>query len=191
MELRGAAAVLATALLVTSTPAAAQSLAELARKEADRRATVREPGKVYTNGDLTADFTAPPPAPTPSEAAPAVDEGRAAGAETSGEERLATDVQDGVTPRDQQESQPPSDRGEDYWRSRASSIRARLAAKNGEIEALRQRLASFGAGSVDPEHEVTARALTRAVADLDAFNQEWLRLERQARDEGVPAAWIR
>lgn len=178
------------ALLVTVAPVSAQSLAELARKEADRRATVREPGKVYTNGDLTADFTTPP-APAPSDLAPAVDEGQAPGQEAPGEEPLAPEIQDGVTPRDQQEAQPPSDRGEAYWRTRAASIRARLTAKNREIEALRQRLASFGAGSIDPEREVTSQALTRAVDDLDAFNQEWLRLERQARDEGVPAAWIR
>src|SRR5437867_5461787 len=52
-------------------PLCAQSLADVARKEEERRKTIPQPAKVYTNKDLSA---APPssiPPPPPAAAAPA------------------------------------------------------------------------------------------------------------------------
>ena len=45
---------LGLAVAVNSVPLRAQSLAELAKKEEERRKTVPEPAKIYTNKDLTA-----------------------------------------------------------------------------------------------------------------------------------------
>ncbi|MCC7242710.1 MAG: hypothetical protein IT180_12345 [Acidobacteria bacterium] len=181
---------------IAAWPAGAQSLGVLAQQEAERRATVAQPGKVYTNADLTLDFTVPPPAPAPAPesdpaAAPAPASGSASPVGVTVETGAEPEDRDGVTPRDEQEAQPASDRGEAYWRARASALSSRLSVKNSEIAVLRQRVASFGADASDPERDVAARALTRAVIDLEAFNQEWLRFERQAREQGIPDAWIR
>ena len=91
--------------------AGAQSLAEVARKEAERRGTTGKPGKVYTNDNLTPDFTKPPePPPAPTGAAasdPAAGADAKADAAEAGGRGAATEAdQEGVTPRDQQEPQP-------------------------------------------------------------------------------------
>ncbi|MDH4065581.1 MAG: hypothetical protein OEW19_14370, partial [Acidobacteriota bacterium] len=52
------AAIAATLVSTPVPPSGAQSLGDVARREADRRATVREAGKVYTNGDLRGDSAA-------------------------------------------------------------------------------------------------------------------------------------
>jgi hypothetical protein len=63
---------LVVAQLAVGSTAAAQSLAEVARKEAERRGATPEAGRVYTNDNLTPDFTKPvPPAPPPGSTPPA------------------------------------------------------------------------------------------------------------------------
>ena len=56
-----------SAVLLTPPTLPAQSLAEVARKEAERRGTAPPATRVYTNGNLTPDFTAPPAPPAPEE----------------------------------------------------------------------------------------------------------------------------
>lgn len=175
-------------------PAAAQSLADVARKEAERRQATQAPTRTYTNGSLTPDFTTPP---QPAPAAPG--EGVQTGAEGKAESALAADApgaapgadQEGVTPRDEQEPQPSHDKGEDFWRARANRIRARLNQQNAEIAALQKQVSSFPPGSASPEHSIAVRALSKAQDDLVSLNDEWLRFERQARERNVPDAWIR
>ena len=184
--------------LLAATPVGAQSLAEVARKEAARRAATPSAGKVYSNEDLTPDFSKPAdeipaaPAGTASPSAPPAEAGEAtAGAAEAAGAPATAAGQEGVTPLEEQEPQRKNDKGEDYWRGRAERIRSRLNAQNAELSALRQRLASFAPGAAGPEREIAANALDKAVADLKDLNDEWLRFERQARDRGIPDAWIR
>lgn len=194
-----AAAVLAALALHGALPAAAQSLADIARKEAERRGSTPTPAKTYTNESLTPDFSRPPEPPpaTPSaqaDRAPAgTVAGNAASATAADPSDTATDAdQDGVTPVDQQEPQRPDDKGEEYWRSRATRIRSRLNQQNAEIAALQKRVASFQDGAAGgPERDIATRALRKAQDDLVSLNDEWLRFERQARERNVPDAWIR
>jgi len=188
--------VIAGALLFGAIQSSAQSLGEVARQEAARRQQVRDGAKVYTNETLTPDFTASvdpasPPAEAPGTGASSAESAAAGTSDKAGAGAGTGPDAFGVTPLDQQEPQPQHDKGEDYWRERANRIRSRLTAQNAEIEALRQRVASFPPGSALPERELANAALTRAVADLKAFNDEWARFERQARDRGVPDIWIR
>ncbi len=180
--------VLMTALAAGT--ASAQSLADIARKEAERRSGAPSSGKVYTNESLTPDFTKPPePAPPAAADTPA-------GPDSAGGDKAAEEVsneanQEGVTPRDQQEPQPSLDKGEDYWRGRADRIRARLNQQNAEIADLQRRVSTFPAGAANPERDIAVRALRKAEADLVDLNDEWRRFERQARERNVPDAWIR
>jgi hypothetical protein len=188
------AALLVVSTLLSGPAASAQSLAEVAKQEAERRGTLANTGKVYTNNDLTPDFTRPPaPAPEPTtgalDASSAQERTLASTDATDGEPSPAD--QEGVTPPDEQQAQPANDKGEEYWRGRAELIRARLAAQNAQIEALRQRMAAFTDGSADPERAIAAAAFAKAQTDLVALNQEWLRFENQARERKIPDAWIR
>ncbi|MCC7177236.1 MAG: hypothetical protein IT177_02500 [Acidobacteria bacterium] len=191
---RQVTAVLAAFLITAAVPASAQSLADIARKEAERRRSAPATSKVYTNETLTPDFTkVPEPAPPATALPPDASGAAAEGTSTGGDAAAAPShvVQAGVTPPDQQEPQPTLDKGEEYWRSMADRIRARLNQQNAEIADLQRRVSSFPAGAASPEHDIAVRALRKAQADLVDLNQEWLRFERQARDRNIPDAWIR
>lgn len=184
--LRAAAMAPLTLLMWVVVPVHAQSLAEVARKEANRREAVTRPSTVYTNSSLTPDFTTPqPPAETPTES-PAT-EGQSV---EPAVEPAAADAQSLVTPVDQQEPPPPHDKGEAYWRGQSERIRARVDRQKDELAGLRQRLDSL-ADSPGRERDLVSDAIRRAEANLQSFDEEWRRFEQQARDRNVPDAWIR
>jgi hypothetical protein len=186
-----------SAVLLTPAALPAQSLAEVARKEAERRGTTTPVTKTYTNGNLTPDFTTPPAPPAPESAPAAVkaDEAPRPEGELSEEEAARQKEREdaekwGVTPRDQQELPPGDDHNEEFWRSRSNLIKARLANQNAQVQQLRQRMAATR-GSGDDERDVLERTFARAEADLKHINDEWVRFERQARDRKVPESWWR
>jgi hypothetical protein len=183
-------ALIAAAMSVYSVDAGAQSLGDIARKEAERRGSAPAAGKTYTNDSLTPDFTTPAP---PAEVAPpAKDSAVPAGAPADDAAKQAEAEEAakwGVTPRDQQEPVPADELNEEFWRSRATLIKARLANQNAQVLQLRQHLAALPAGG--DERAVAERTMEKAVANLDHLNAEWGRFEKQARDRKVPERWYR
>ena len=113
----------------------AQSLADVAKREADRRGSAPATGKVYTNGDLTADFTNPSPAPAPAPSATSAKSEPAAATEEVPQTPVAE-------PGTEVEQQAPSDKGEDYWRRKATAIRTAIAAQEAQIEQAQAGVAS-------------------------------------------------
>jgi hypothetical protein len=187
-------------LLFTAAAAPAQSLGDVARREAERRGSTPPAPKTYTNDNLTPDFTKPP-APEPA-AAPAADAATAkpeagkteVAASSDDEAAKAQEKEDvekwGVTPRDQQELPPADDHKEEFWRSRSTLIKARLANQNAQVQQLRERMAATRSTN-DAERDVLERTFARAEADLKHINDEWVRFERQARERNVPEGWWR
>jgi hypothetical protein len=180
-----------TALVgVLLAPAAnAQSLGEVARREAERRGTTAA-------DNLKPDPTAPMPPSAPPAAGGAAARETGTAAATTGDgaktDSAAADPDQGrVTPLELQEVQASSDKGEDFWRGRANMHKARLATKNAEIEALRQGLAAQPPGAGNQERAIANSTLSKAVADLKSFTDEWNRFQQQARERKVPDAWIR
>jgi hypothetical protein len=171
--------------------AEAQSLADVAKREADRRGAVTGAGKVYTNGDLKPDFTkppAPPAAPAPVAEKAAV---QAPGTPASTEEPLQVPV---AAPGTEVERQAPSDKGEDYWRNKATVIRSAIAAQQAQIAALESRVLSLAQGKTatdQREGELSASMLVKAKADLVSLEEEKARFEDVAKSKNVPAAWLR
>lgn len=187
----GGRAVVALVVVTGATGVASgQSLAEIARMEAERRATVTVPGKVYTNADLTPDFTKPVPLDPPADPS-AADTGAPADPPASPTDATTGESQNGVTPRDQQEPQAADGRDESYWRSQAQLIRTRLANQNAQIEQLRTRERALPPDAEGVERALVQQTLQKAVADLEFLNEEWLRFERSARERNVPDHWIR
>jgi hypothetical protein len=189
-------AIATTAWAAIAIDAGAQSLGDIARREAERRGTPPQAGKTYTNENLTPDFTtpAPPSAPTDAAAAPAAEPAKAEGTLSEEEAAKQKELEEaekwGVTPRDQQEPPPPDDHNEEFWRTRSALIKARLANQNAQIEQLRQRMAATR-GTSDAERDVTERTFAAAETNLKHLNDEWLRFERQARERNVPEHWWR
>jgi hypothetical protein len=170
--------------------AGAQSLAEVAKREAERRAAsgAKTPAKVYTNTDLTPDFTKPASADTekPAEAADAPGVSGALAVEGAPAVHQQATEETEPTPRDM--------KGEAYWRNRATQIRARLSAQQDRVNAMSGRVMALQNAQTPAEQqewEVTSNALASARADLASFEEEWARFEALAQSQNIPAAWIR
>jgi hypothetical protein len=159
----------------------AQSLAELARREQERRKTLKTPSKVYTNESLR---RAPPisvagtPARPPGESAvpppPAV----------------AT------------RSTPEPAKDEQYWRSRITGARAALERSQLLLEALQSRVNALTTDFVnrdDPaqraliaeDRQRTLAELERTRADIERLKKDIIDIEEEARRAGVPPGWLR
>ena len=180
--------VVLSALLASAAESSAQSLGDIARKEAERRGTAPAAGKTFTNDNLTPDFTKPepPPAPAAEAAKPAEGAGKAGGAkaeEPAGESvvDVASDPAEaakwGVTPRDQQTSSQNDDQNEAYWRTTAAALKARLTAADERIAELRATLAATPKGAPGSEREIVERAFEKAQASQKYANQDWIRFE--------------
>jgi hypothetical protein len=179
-------------LTLMSTPATAQSLAELAKQESARRKAITAPATVITNADLP---IAPAPAPLQDAVPPA----------------------DGATPPTPDASAPPAassadnaaapepekaQKDEKYWRQRMATARATLARAQILQDALQSRINALSADFVnrdDPaQRAVVAADRQRALAELDRVKQEIVDsqkaiadTEEEARRAGVPAGWVR
>lgn len=158
-------------LAATVGDARAQSLGDIARRESERRATITTTDKVYTNASLPAPIVAAAPAPAPEP--PPVDT-----LETMPEVK-ASDF---------------DDRSETYWRQLAAQLRVRMMRVMEDEAGLDARQRSLAA-SLNPsqvaERKVTLTLLQTTQADRRALDLEWLALEKQAKNAGIPLAWLR
>jgi hypothetical protein len=159
--------------------AQSQSLADVARKEEDRRKNVKEPSKVYTNKDLG---TLPPGTPAPPPPVPAPP---------------AAAVKETEKPADKE---PPKDQA--YWAGRMNELRAQLQRDETYVAALQTRVNSLSADFVnrdDPaQRAVIAADRQKAVAELERLKTQiettkkaLADLEEEARRAGVPPGWLR
>jgi hypothetical protein len=162
------------------------SLADVARREAERRKAVKTPTKVYTNADVKrgvplttgADASALKPAqaqPSPAASAPAQGEKAAA----------AGEVKD-----------------EAWWRERMSELRDQLNRNKLFAEALQSRVNALWADYTsrdDPaQRAIIERDRTEALSELERQKTEIARqeqaitdLEEEARKASVPPGWLR
>jgi hypothetical protein len=181
-----------TSVLLMGALVHAQSLADVARKESDRRKADKAPGKVYTNKDLKPVAVAPP-ADTGS--APA------ATAAPAGDTKADAAASDKATTDAKSESKG-ADKDEAYWRKRGQDLRARLDEDRLFLDSLQSRVNALTADFVnrdDPAQRAKIGAdrqkattemerLKKAVADdtkaITAFEEE-------ARGAGVPPGWLR
>lgn len=173
-------------VLITAS-ASGQSLAEVARREADRRAKMGESSKVYTNHDLKpAPSGSPSLTPTATGAASAATQ-PANGSETP--EQASMKSGDIAPPPEH-----PDDRGEAFWHQRAEAIRTQLDAAKADAVALDARSETLNGakgGAEARERDVVTAGQTRVRANVASIQSEWDRFEKTARDAKVPLAWIR
>ena len=176
-------------LLVAATAAPAQSLGDVAKREAERRKVVPSPGKVYTGDTLRPDPLSRPAAPSQPEAA-----GPAAAAPS----------QSGV---EAEAAQPPSDEpdpkgDEKTWRGRIQAERDALQRAEMFAEALQSRInalsADFTARDDPAQRSQIASDRQKALAEIDRVKQEIQQhttniatIQEEARKAGVPAGWVR
>jgi hypothetical protein len=172
----------------TSAVLSAQGLAAVAKKEEERRKSVKAAGKVYTNENLKDDITAssvPPPASTngspaapPSSQVPSVNL-PAGEVEASGEKK-----------------------DEAYWRGRIGAARSALERTKIFADALQSRLNALATDIVNRDDPAQRAQLEmerqRALAEMDRVKKEMSEqekaiadIEEEARKAGVPPGWLR
>jgi len=175
----------------------AQSLAQLARQEAARRAAVEEPAPVYTNADLRSTRTltsarVSAAESAPADAAPAGADDASTQATTAGEPARETE----------QEPAPAGGSDERVWRDRMAEARARVARSRLFAEALQSRINALTADFTardDPAQRTVLEQdriealseLERVQAEIEEQEQAIRDLEEEARRAGVPAGWLR
>jgi hypothetical protein len=162
--------------------AVAQSLAEVAQKEAERRKDITEPSKVFTNKDLA---TVPPTAP-PESIKPAGNT-----AEKSGTEQPQA-------PGGQTE--PVKDQA--YWSDRIKQLRTQVDRDQTYAQALQTQINSLTTDFVnrdDPaQRNVIELDRQKTLAELDRLKQAIVAdkkaiddCQEEARRAGVPPGWLR
>jgi hypothetical protein len=166
----------------------AQSLADVAKKEEERRKTVPAPAKVYTNKDLTA-APGPPSTPASPEAA--------AAAKAAAD--MAKDAAKG-TDKEKKDDEPAKDQA--YWAGRLKTLKDKLDRDTAYADAMQTRVNSLTADFVnrdDPAQRATIeRDRQKSMAELARLQQDIVKgkkaiadLQEEARRAGVPPGWLR
>ena len=179
---------MAGALVFVSVAAvSAQSLADVARQEEERRKTVRSSGRVYTNDSLRPDSptsgTAPRAAAAPPNAPPA-------------------EVSAPPKPTGPEPAAAEAPKTEAEWRARVAAVRDALSRARIVADALQSRINVLSADFVnrdDPaQRDVVFADRQKALAELDRVKGEIQQhqrtlaaIEDAARRAGVPAGWAR
>jgi len=174
--------------IATAGVAWSQSLAEVARKEEERRKGVKAPAKVVTNDDLRRyPVTTPDPPAPPVEAAKPAEE---------------TVPGSGAKPAEAKEDKPSIDQGEEHWRRRIGDARALRARSDTYLEALQGRLESLQRDFYAEQDPAQRSAIwvqrTRVFDDLEKLKKDIkdqdaaiAKVEEDARKANIPPGWIR
>ena len=181
-------AILVAVMLATPVILSAQTLAEVARKEEARRRSVKQSGKVYTNGDLTADITASS-VDAPTNASPAAPE-------------PSTQVPSVNLPGGNGQAADTERKDEAYWRQRITGARSALERSRIFADALQSRLNALATDIVNRDDPAQRAQLElerqRAMAEMERVKQEMAEqtkaiadIEEEARKAGVPPGWLR
>ena len=178
------------AIVLAGSAVSAQTLADVAKKEAERRKTAKTTSKVYTNDDLrgypipAAEPAAPSATQAPGTPAPPPD---AAGA-------AATEKPKPVEPSEQKD--------EAYWRGLVTNARDTLERTRSHLEAMQSRVngltADFYArddpaqrGVLWTERTKALQEIERLKKEIDEQTQAIAKIQEDARKAGVPPGWLR
>jgi DNA repair exonuclease SbcCD ATPase subunit len=195
---------LALALLgVLATPvfAAAQQsppLAEIARKEAERRKTIEKTGKVITAKDLPEAARKPAgstPAGAPAAGGAAPGDGTAAAA--TGDSKAPNATAGGDKP-----DQKPDQKNEAYWRGRLNQAQESARRAEAFAEALQTRINSLTAdfanaadayqrAKVGEDRQKALAELERVKGEAQNAKKQVDDIQEEARKAGVPPGWLR
>ncbi len=185
-------------------PAGAQSLGDVARKEAARRKAIGTPAKVHTNETLG--VGAVPPSPAGATGAPAGTSSQPALTGASPAAPSAAVAQGAPAPQavPAGESAKPA-RGsltEAEWRTRVADAREALTRAEVLRDALQSRVNALATDFINRDDPAQRDAIQaerqRALAELDRAGREikarqkaTADIQEEARRAGVPPGWLR
>lgn len=204
-------------VLAMTVAASAQTLADLAKKDTDRRRTVKHPAKVYTNDDVQDVKPILPMMENDGTGTRPVDPNaaNAAGAPTSGNADMP--VAPGTAPAAGAAAAPAGSKAdagakpagtpgvkageEAQWRSRMSSAREAVSRTQLQLESMRNRAAQLTAasaaandeqrGTFQKQQQDALQEYDKLRADLQKSQKALSDLESEASRAGVPPGWLR
>jgi hypothetical protein len=191
--------VLVVLLTVVVASIGAQSLADVAKKEEQRRQQLRKPAKVYTNKDLG-------PVPLPSTPSPAAAQGGAEAPPADSDPGAAAAAPaDGApaaegTPEPGKEEKPGDTAA--AFRGRLDAARQQLERSRMFAEALQTRINSLWAdftarddpaqrSRIETDRQKALAELDRVKKDIESQTKAIADIEEQARRAGVPPGALR
>ncbi len=174
------------ALLVAAPTVAQPPLAEVARQEIERRASIVEKSRVYTNDDLRGGQRLTTTSAAPNSKSPGAIVATTSGASAE------------VRPTDRAE--PARDAA--FWRERITAAReARqraaliAAALQNRVDGLWAKFTArddpFQRAEIEQDRLDALAELENTQAELEQRDQELLDLQEEARRAGVPPGWLR
>lgn len=180
--------VAAATILAAAGPVRAQSLADVARKEEQRRKDIKDPAKVYTNKDLE---------PAPAASAPAADAAAPASPSDSSPPAKADKPADTAGKSDKGEVKDQA-----YWQGRLKELQSALDRDQTYADALQSRINALTTDFVNRDDPAQRAGIERdrqkAVAELDRLKKQIVAdkkaiddLQEEARRAGVPPGWLR
>src|SRR5262245_48892315 len=168
----------------------AQTLADVAKKEEERRKKISEPAKVYTNKDLAPvpASSTPPPAPASASAAPASGSTTPAASDTPAKEE------------DKEAKGPVKDQA--YWAGRLKTLQENVSRDEGYAEAMQTRFNSLTTDFVNrdgpAQRAVIERDRNKVRSELDRLKKAIVDGKKaiddfleEARRADVPPGWLR
>jgi len=175
-----------------SQAASGQTLGEVAKKEAERRKTQPQTGKVYTNKDLPASAQKPATA-NPSTETPA---------------QTPTDPVAAATGQKAEDAKAPGDKPQGdqkdqaYWKNRMATAREELRRSEMFAEALQTRINTLNKdfnsrdnpaqrSAIGADRTEALNELTRVKQDVERGKKQIADIEEEARKAGVPPGWVR
>lgn len=180
-------------------PLRAQSLAEVAKKEEERRKATAEPAKVYTNKDLNHQ----PESPAASgDAAKAADAGKDAKAKDAKDKDASKDggKEAGKGGKDAKDKAPVKDQA--YWSGRLKTAQDKLLRDTNYLDAMTTRINALNTdfvnrddpiqkGAVERDRQKAIAEQTRLKKDIADDQKAIADILEEARQAGVPPAWLR
>jgi hypothetical protein len=184
-RLIGAAIVVACGL--TADPAAAQSLADVARQEEARRKTAKKAVKSFSNADLAPSAAA---SAAPADAAPPTTSATAADCIMSASQGKCVPAEEVVA-----KSQDEPTQADPQVKMTEATVRQRANAARQRLEKARQEFNTLSTTADDPsrspgERAAAARLASQRESMLSSIERGWLALEREVADQGLPREWL-
>jgi hypothetical protein len=184
-------------------PLHAQSLADVAKKETERRQGVKNGTKVYTNGDLK---PVAEPAPDASTAAAASGDTAASAdkkpADAKADSKGDAKADGKAAAKDAKASDKGDEKGQEYWSGRMRALNEQLERDRLYAEAIQTRInsltADFTARDDPAQRQLIAEDREKAVSELSRLRKQIDEdkdaigsLEEEAHRAGVPPGWLR
>ena len=187
-------------VMVSAVSAGAQSLGEVARKEAERRKAVKTSGKTYTNDQLKSDPRDAAPAPAPPPAGDSATPPAAGSAPVAGSG--SAKGKDAAGQKDQAAAAPKDVKDEAYWRARVQAEREALSRAQMFSDALQSRINGLSTDFTardDPaaravigaDRQKSLDELQRVKKEIEEHTKALADIQEEARRSGAPAGWVR